>query len=93
MASRLIKLSFVLRRTQFVKRMPAREQTDPSKPNFDASTMKQIRQQKIEEEHAKRVQSAPDFNPENDTSYEDNYMMMKVIFYTTFFVYGCYKIN
>ena len=33
--------------------------------------MKQIRQQKIEEEHAKRVQSAPDFNPENDKQAQD----------------------
>lgn len=49
--------------------------------------------QKIEEEHTRKVQSAPDFNPENDVSYEDNYMMLKVIFYTTVFVYGCYKIN
>ena len=47
----------------------------------------------IEEEHTRKTQQAPSFNPEDDVSFESNYMMLKVIIYTSLFVYGVYKLN
>ena len=41
----------------------------------------------------KRTQSAPEFNPEDDTSFETDYTILKVSIYTTIFVYAMYRGN
>ena len=49
--------------------------------------------QAVEEEHREKTQKAPEFDAEEDTSFQSNFQILKMLGYTSAFVWLCFAGN
>ena len=49
--------------------------------------------QAVEEEHREKTQKAPEFDTEEDTSFQSNFQFLKVLAFTSAFAYICFLGN
>ena len=49
--------------------------------------------QAVDEEQREKTQKAPEFDAEEDTSFESNFQFLKVLVYTSAFAYTCFMGN
>ena len=52
-----------------------------------------MRLQAVDEEQREKTQKAPEFDAEEDTSFESNFQFLKVLAYTSAFAYACFMGN
>ena len=62
-------------------------------PNLSPEQRRRMRMQAVEEEHREKTQKAPEFDAEEDTSFQGKFMFLKICAYSSIFVYICFLGN
>ena len=62
-------------------------------PSFSPEQRRRMRQQAVDQEHREKTQKAPEFDAEEDTSFQGRFVFLKVFAYTSVFAYICFQGN